>query len=101
MTKKTLRCTNEFIFDGIYLRTETLELNGGFIAQTGLLRKFPNLRVVRVFASSFQTDQCNALKDSSYLIVGCDKGKITCLHYLCVIHHVPLRQCTSLSSLFL
>ena len=89
---RTLLCTNEFIFYGIYPRITTLKLNGCFIARKDLQSVFPALENVYVVVGSMRKDQCKALEDTKYEVYGCNNGKILLLRCMTYILRPRVRS---------
>ena len=67
-------CTNEFLFRNNFIEIETLKLNGGFIAHSRLVEKFPNVRVIQVLGGGLMIQQCHALNKKLYEVQGCKTG---------------------------
>lgn len=69
-----LLCTNEFHFQEIYPKVESLELNSCFIAHQRISKVFPSLKYVRVLGNLVK-EQCSELLETDLEVEGCKAGK--------------------------
>ena len=92
---KTMFCANEFSFSTVYATTETLLLNGGFIAQSKLYWTFPNLKTVEVIGGYLMKEQCAVLAETKFEVHGCNEGTIyinSCVNAEHSKSHVPIQE---------
>lgn len=70
LEQKTLICTNEFEFDGLYSHVIELQLVNSFISRHSLQSKFANLEIITVLGS-YSHEQCSVLANLGYQVYGC------------------------------
>lgn len=89
-----LLCVNEFEFESVYSNIKTLTLADSFIAHDRLRVSFPDVRTIYV-QGAFVHDQCVALKNTDYTLVGCLTGDRMLLNFYSYVRVCVTIPCLS------